>query len=998
MNKASGHKRVDFDVQAKQVDGMKWRSATSAGILLFFLMISGALFAQDQAASGTLRGTVTDPSGAVVVNATVGIVTPDGKTLSATTNKSGVYEIKNLLPGKYTVTANAGGFSIFVHDDVQVDAGKLNQFNISLEISVEQQKLDVQEQSTQVDVNPANNAGAIVLSGKDLDALSDDPDELQSDLEALAGPSAGPNGGQIYIDGFTAGQLPPKASIREIRVNQNPFSSEYDKLGYGRIEVFTKPGTDKFHGQISVLGNSSAFNAQNPFLTSEPSYYSTQYMGNIGGPINKKSSFFFDFQRRNINEVSIINATILNPACVPNVPTSCDPASAGVPFTDAVPNPFTRTNFGPRVDYQLSKNNTLTMRYQFWRETEENDGIGQFALQSQGYNSQDTEHTFQISDTQIIGTKAVNETRFQYIREISSQTPLNNDTSISVGGAFSSGGSANGSSEDVTNHYELQNYTSITSGKHLVKFGVRVRGVQETNTTEQNFNGTYTFPSIEAYANTFLGLAQQASQYTQVSGGIPANAPPGTGPLAPISTSSISWVDVGLYVQDDWRLRSNLTLSYGLRFETQNEIHDHSDWAPRVAIAWGIDGNGKNAAKTVLRAGTGIFYDRFKEQGILQADRFNGINQVEYLVASPQSFTFPAQPPSTLPAAISPTLYQIDPRMHAPYIIQTAVSLERQVTKSANVAVSYLNSRGVRQFLTRNINAPFDSTDPTDPSVRPFDNLNNIYQYTSEGTFKQNQLIVNSNVRVGSKFSLFGYYTLNYANANTYTLKTFPSNQYDLNVDYGPAAYAQRHRLFLVGTIAAPWAIRLNPFIVAQSGLPYNVTVGQDLNGDSIFNDRPSFAVNPGPGCTSPTDVCHYNLTPGATDPRVPINYLMGPTRFSVNLRLTKTFGFGRESGGTNSGPGGPPGGHNHGGGPGGGSGGFGGGMHGGVGLGSATNRRYNLTLGVIARNVFNRVNLATPIGNLDSPKFGESIALAGGPYSSQAANRKIELQASFSF
>ncbi|HET9804151.1 MAG TPA: carboxypeptidase regulatory-like domain-containing protein, partial [Candidatus Acidoferrum sp.] len=272
MNKASGHKRVDFDVQAKQVDGMKWRSATSAGILLFFLMISGALFAQDQAASGTLRGTVTDPSGAVVVNATVGIVTPDGKTLSATTNKSGVYEIKNLLPGKYTVTANAGGFSIFVHDDVQVDAGKLNQFNISLEISVEQQKLDVQEQSTQVDVNPANNAGAIVLSGKDLDALSDDPDELQSDLEALAGPSAGPNGGQIYIDGFTAGQLPPKASIREIRVNQNPFSSEYDKLGYGRIEVFTKPGTDKFHGQISVLGNSSAFNAQNPFLTSEPSY------------------------------------------------------------------------------------------------------------------------------------------------------------------------------------------------------------------------------------------------------------------------------------------------------------------------------------------------------------------------------------------------------------------------------------------------------------------------------------------------------------------------------------------------------------------------------------------------------------------------------------------------------------------------------------------------------------------------------------------------------
>jgi hypothetical protein len=285
--------------------------------------------------------------------------------------------------------------------------------------------------------------------------------------------------------------------------------------------------------------------------------------------------------------------------------------------------------------------------------------------------------------------------------------------------------------------------------------------------------------------------------------------------------------------------------------------------------------------------------------------------------------------------------------------------------------------------------------------VRPFDNLNNIYQYTSEGTFKQNQLIVNANVRVNGKFSLLGYYTLNYANANTNTLKTFPSNQYDLNLDYGPAAYAQRHRVFIVGTIAAPWAIRLSPFIVAQSGLPYNVTVGQDLNGDSIFNDRPSFAANPGPGCISPTDVCHYNLTPGANDPRVPINYLTGPTRFSVNLRLSKTFGFGREggSGADTSGPGGPPGGHSHGGGPGGGSGGFGRGMGGGgIGLGAATNRRYSLTFGVLARNVFNRVNLATPIGNLDSPKFGESVALAGGPYSSQAANRKIELQASFSF
>src|SRR6266851_4498992 len=295
------------------------------GILAFFfaIVISATLIdlaapasAQSPAPSstttGTLRGQVTDPSGAVVTNATVAVLVSGGQTHSATTNRSGNFEIGNLAPGKYTVTANAQGFAVFVQDDVDVAAGQAAQFNISLDINVEKEKINVQEEGPQLDVNPSNNASAIVLSGKDLEALPDDPDELQQDLEALAGPSAGPNGGQLYIDGFTAGQLPPKSSIREIRVNQNPFSAEYDKLGYGRIEIFTKPGTDKFHGEFYVSGNDSAFNATNPFAGPEPAYYSTQYSGNIGGAIDKKASFFFNIDRRNINDLAAVNAITLD--------------------------------------------------------------------------------------------------------------------------------------------------------------------------------------------------------------------------------------------------------------------------------------------------------------------------------------------------------------------------------------------------------------------------------------------------------------------------------------------------------------------------------------------------------------------------------------------------------------------------------------------------------------------------------------------------------------
>jgi hypothetical protein len=180
--------------------------------------------AQSSTTTGTMRGQVTDPSGAVVANATVAVLVSGGQTHSATTNRSGNFEIGNLAPGKYTVTANARGFAVFVQNDVEVAAGQVAQFNIALDINVKQEKVNVEAEGPTLDVNPANNASAIVLSGKDLEALPDDPDELLADLQALAGPSAGPNGGQLYIDGFTAGELPPKSSIREIRINQNPFS------------------------------------------------------------------------------------------------------------------------------------------------------------------------------------------------------------------------------------------------------------------------------------------------------------------------------------------------------------------------------------------------------------------------------------------------------------------------------------------------------------------------------------------------------------------------------------------------------------------------------------------------------------------------------------------------------------------------------------------------------------------------------------------------------
>ena len=952
-----------------------------------------------QTASGMLRGRITDPSGAVIPQATVAATSADGKSVTVNTNPQGIYEFKGLAPGDYTVTATAKGFAVDQEEAVNVTAGQVQEFDIALSIAVEKENVEVQEETPTVDVSPQSSAGTLVLKGKDLDALSDDPDELSSELQALAGPSAGPNGGQIYVDGFTAGELPPKSAIREIRINQNPFSAEYDKLGYGRIEIFTKPGTDKFHGQVMMNGNSSAFNALNPFVTEEPGYYSEIFNGNISGPLGKKASFFFTAQQRNIDNVSVVVAQVLNPN------------NTIVAYNTTVPAPSTRLNISPRADFQLSKNNTLTVRYQYVQNNQDNEGVGQFALPSQAYNSHSTEQTVQISDTQVLSPTMVNETRFQYIRDSSNQIPISDQPTLNVLGAFNGGGSPGGTVVSNQDHYELQNYTSIAHGHHFIKFGGRLRGTLYSSNENGNFNGQFTFPSLNAYQITQVGLQEHLSpaQIRAMGGGASQFSIVTGAPL-----SDVSMVDIGLYVEDEWRIRPNISLSYGLRYETQTGIPYQGDWAPRVSLAWGL-GHSKGTPKTVLRGGYGIFYDRFSYNYLLQAERLNGITQQQYTVNQPDFYPL-IPPPSELNklAKTSPTIYQVSPNLRIPYTMEAAFSVERQVTKNATVSVTYLNSRGEHQLFLRNANAPLPGTyNPADPTsgVRPLGGTTNIYQYTSEGVFQQNQMIVNGRVSVGSKLSLFGFYSLNFANSDLgagagggggsffgggSSSAEFIMNSYNPMEDYGRAAFDVRNRAVIGGTISLPYAFRLSPFILAQSGTPFNIIVGQDLNGDSIFNDRPALASTPGPGGTIyVTPYGTFNSAPIPGQPITPINYGSGQSLFTLNLRLSKTFGLGPKTESHNTG--GP---HGGGGGHGGGLGGRG--LAGGGGspftFGNETTHRYNLTFSVSARNLLNNVNYAPPIGNLDSPIFGTSNALAGPPFSSGSANRRIDLQMLFSF
>jgi len=959
------------------------------------ILVSAAPRALRAQGTGGVRGRITDPSGAVVPDATIRVLAePSGPTRLAKTKSSGVYEVRALPVGRYTITVTAPGFTPSVIKHVAITPGPMVTLDFHLAIALQAQKIQVHAHASALELSPASNATAVVISGKTLDALSNDPDEFQNQLAALAGPSVGPNGGEIYIDGFTGGDLPPKSDIREIRVNSNPFSIYNDRLGYGRIDIFTKPGSTAYHGSASVEYNDSSMNALSPFLhataTNPPSYHTWLIDGDFGGPLTKKASFFVSAQRRNINRANLVNTDVL------------DSTFAIVPYTASVPNPRTLTNVSPRLDFQLTPNNTLTLNYRYFEIGEQNDGVDTQALPSQAYDSARRHHNVQLIDTQVLGANVVNDTRFQYLHFHNSETPRDFSPTLQVLGAFLGGGDSNGSFERYETHYEFQDYLTVTHKQHLIQLGGFLRDIRRHEATNGNFNGTFTFNSLSDYQQTEQGLQNGLTMaQIQAAGYGPSQFNMTTGSLF----AGVNRLDGAVFVGDDWKLFPQFSVSYGLRFESENIINDRADWAPRVGIAWGLGRGSK--MKTVLRAGWGIFYERLDDDQMIIANRFNGLNQTTYIVNRPAFF--PAPPaPSTLSGLSTslPTVYQIGPTLRSPYSMDGAVSLERQVSSNVTVSFTYLNSRGLHRFLTNDINAPLPGTySPSDPTsgVRPLGNAaGNIYQYQSVGIYRQTQLITNVHVQAGDRVSLFGYYVLNNAHSDTAGVDTFPANPWNILQDYGAAAFDIRHRVLVGGSYALPFSFRLSSMLMANSGEPFSITIGQDLYGTGIHNARPALATaSTPPAQIVATKYGVFNIAPGPNDVPIAPDTETGPANVMLNLRLSRTFGFGAAGDETHGGEGTAPSateGHRH-------SEGLGGrglGSGGGFGLGGATKHRYAVTLSVSVLNALNNVNLAPPIAVLGSPLFGQSIALASGPFALQVgnpvANRLLNVGIGFSF
>ncbi len=1032
-------------------------------LLAFFIALAGATVALAQ--NSTLRGRILDERGDAIPDAEVTLIGQDGKERKTKSGALGDFSISNVSPGNYTLSSSYKGFQTQTITDLKAPYSGV--FSVKMAIAAVEVITDVSPNNSAVSAEPDQNMSAITLTEQEIQNLPDNEDDLRDFLNALAGGGVTGQGANILVDGFSGGRLPPREAIARIVIGQNIYSAEYSNPGFGRVEIITKPGYGEWRGSGSFGYRNAALDARNAFaFPNKPDLAQQRFDFFMGGPLLKKRLSTSFFANRSDTDGS-----------TPTVVTKLNDNLETESINPLVPSKTVRTFAGGRVDYLINKTNTLNLSYNFNTSRTTNlefanrfgggfgfafggggfggGGFGgggsssnNYMLDTRASNRDNSNHNLRLTETWIINTKMIHEARLQYQRERTDQEANKTGLAINVADAFLGGGSNNSPNLSDSDSVEYQDYLTVTLKKHTIKGGIQFEFEKIHDLSGGNFFGTYTFSSLPQYRAALLAFSdpslRQCDPNKRFDPGDPARNDPAANPCANQFTINRGnpLLDYNMFrgswfVLDDFRMRPNLTLSYGLRHEFQAHLVDKLNFAPRLGVAWLPFKN----RKTVIRGGAGIFYDRLSNGNYENTLRFDGERQ--------QSFTLgnvvfnPNIDPNNLPAGIQQallrgkTIRELDPSLKAPYSLNVSVSVEQQLPKGLVGSITYFRDQGIHQFRTRNINAPIpDPNNPNDPNrftypISPTKDI--IYQLESSARSLTNRFDFQLSRRLG-RFVAFGRYSLGWM----YSDGGIPANNYDLSLEWGRANGDSRHRGSIGSFVTLPKGFRLNMTMIASSGAPFNITTGDDDNRDGSFTDRPAGLRR------------NANLTPdfysqpvflGPAGLRAPGKSLrefltefypngviaQGPGNFNLTTSMSKTFGFGkRESngqqaqadqngesggggrggrGGGGRGGGGGGGGRGGGGGGGGRGGGGGGGGRGGPGgpgmvmvggpggagpFGGAEGSRYNITFSLNVTNLLNRVNFGQYSGTLGGPYFGIP--------SSAAAARQMEFNVRFSF
>jgi hypothetical protein len=758
-----------------------------------------------------------DPSGASIPGAKV-LLRKDGHEQSMVTGETGAFGFAHLAPGRYEIHISIASFK---PASVRVVVRDRNPqpLKITLRLAELHEEVVASDSAGQVSTDPAENLDVVRLDGEQLDDLPVLNRDVVGTLSRFLDASAlGTGGATLVVDGLeTSGRGVPPSTIQEVRINRNPYSAEFSRPGRGRIEIITKAGAKTFHGSFNFLFRDHHLDARNAFALQRPPEQRRIYEGHFTGPLGRggKTSFLIGIDREEEDLQSVIYASTV----------------AGL-LRANVANPQRETELSARLDHQFGKKNTVSFRYERAVDTVQNDGVGGFSLPETAFDSSDLEQQIYYSHRTIISSKLINEFSMRTGSRDDRTSSLHAGVRrITVEDTFTGGG-AQADRRSIQKHVQINDSVAWVRGKHSIKAGINIPDISHRRSSDRsNFDGVYSFSSLEDYVRGVPYLFQSNQGNPDLS----------------------FWqMNAGVFVQDDIRLRSNLSVGLGLRYEVQSHIPDHNNLAPRISFAYSP--GGKN--KTVFRGGAGFFYDRTGEGAIRDVLRYDGRRLRQFIISNP---VYPD--PWSTGAGITerpPSLVRLAPAIRTPYSAQYSIGIERQLQKSTTLSINYVENRGVKLFRSRDLNAPLLQS-----TLRPDTSLGRVRQIESSAGSRSRSLEFMLRGNLSRFFNGMIQYTTGRAHNNTNGINSLPADNYDLSGEWSRADYDERHRFNLLGTFRAGELFKVGAAVELDSGRPYSLTLGRDENHDGSSSDRP---------------------------PSVRRNTLQGPGSATLDLRWSREF------------------------------------------------------------------------------------------------------------
>lgn len=762
---------------------MTTRDIYVKALYLLIVLLAGQLTALASVQGVNLRVVVSDPNGDSIGSARVVIKSGGARERISDTNQQGESLFTGLAPGKHQIHVEAAGFTPRELKDVTLKAGS-NEFKVRLAVASIEEEVVVKQDERERQTDPRGDAFTTVLTEAQIANLPDDPDELEAALKRMAGPGA-----VIRINGFSGGRLPPKSQIRQIRFRRNSYAAEYHEVGLVSVDVITKPGIDSWHGSLSFAFRDEALNARNAFAPRRGAEQLRRFEGTLDAPLwRNRTSLFVAMEGRQGFDSQTIVASLPDGS-----------------FAEVVRRPARHLNSSARIVHALSKTHTLSVEYQRNAQRNENLGVGDFDLPERAFSFGQVEHLLRVADAGTLGQRLFNEFRLQLRSQTSEVRSASDAPTVVVLNAFSRGG-AQRRSDNSARELVITDDVDFGLRQHAMRAGVLLEAGTYRDDAISNAGGTFTFTSLADFR------AASPAVFTQRLGNNPV---------------SFSQYRFGTYLQDDLRVRPNLTLSAGVRYEWQNNLRDHNNFAPRVGLAWSPFGSGR----VTVRGGAGIFYDWFGAETLGSILSLDGRRQFELVVRNPG---FPDPLGGGTQAGLPPSRSQRDPSLRNPYVGQASLSVETQISRGLRLRTSYVYQRGIHLLRARDINAPV-------PEVgRPNPEVGNIVQIEATANSRKHLLNLTLNNVFSENLYWFIDYSLSSSISETDGPFSLPADNFNLQAERGPSLTDSRHRLFATAGLKILNGVRLGTTLYATSALPYNITTGGDDNGDTVFNDRPA--------------------------------------------------------------------------------------------------------------------------------------------------------------